>query len=127
MGAVQLARVAGAVDLIHELLRLDLHAVRVVGQVDRARRAGRGRLQQVEELVALLVGGLEPRREVAVVVAERLLLARGHAALYAEDEHDDDDHADADRDTAPHPEGLRVDSRSAWRRPAGSCSPGSVF
>ena len=90
VGHVQLAGALGAL-LGVEAQLVDLHREVAVADVARA--------EQLEErLRDLLVGGADDRRDVAVVVLQRALLAAVGAALDRQAEHEQDHERDADRD-----------------------------
>jgi len=112
---------AGAVRL---LLGLHAKAVGGVGGVDRVGGVAAAVAEQLEELAAQLVRLLDQARGLAVVAAERAVLARDLAGVDAPDQKDQDKHAHAQGDQSADPEGLAVHA-GPTRRWTARTTPGA--
>ena len=100
VGDVEVARAAGVlVGREPQLVDLDLQVLALLGAVAE---------QAEERLADVAVGARDDRRDVAVVVLERVLLLARDAALDAEDDDDDQEQRDAQADGLADADGLAV-------------------
>jgi len=110
-------------------LRLRLHAVAGDVGLKVRGRVARGLAEQLEERRAdLLVGLLDDRGDLAVVVLQRVLLARARAGAHPEEQDEQQQHDAADRGSAPHQQRVVVRWRTPDRRTAARsrAAPGLV-